>query len=135
MKQRTLMLALVAMFALALAAPLTASAATTVGTITSRSGSSFSLGNGEVVFMHPGTVINPEGSDLEPGMTVTVIGRYNGDGTLNADEINLGTPRSYNAPAYGPPAYQRGWYDMNGNFHAVAPRGYYDQFGNWHPAY
>jgi hypothetical protein len=137
MKQRTIMFALLAVFALALAAPLAASAQAhpAVGTIASRSGSSFTLNNGEVVFMHPGTVINPTGTDLQPGQTVTVYGHYSGDGTINADTINLGAPANYyNGPVYGPPNYERGWYDMNGNWHPYQ-RGWYDQYGNWHQGY
>jgi hypothetical protein len=135
MQQRTLTLTLIA--ALALVAPFALSTHPAaaqyahppqVGTISSRQGSSFTLGDGVTVFMHPGTVINPEGTDLEPGMTVTVTGYYNNDGSMNANVISVGAPANYYRNE------SRGWYDTNGNFHYYSTqRGWYDTNGNWHP--
>ena len=39
------------------------------------------------VHLHQGTVINPRGTTLAPGMTVTVSGSPQHDGSLNADTI------------------------------------------------
>jgi hypothetical protein len=139
MKNRTLTLALLG--ALGLAAPfaITAHSAAAqqyysqppqVGRIVARDGSSFTLRDGEVVFMHPGTVINPTGADLQPGMVVTVYGEYNGNGTIDADTINLGTPggNNYQGPR------QNGYYDRYGQWHPFG-NGWYDINGNYHPGY
>ena len=103
--------------------------------ISSVQGSSFNLRNGMTIFMHDGTVINPTGTTLEPGMVITVIGDDNGNGTINANEVDVrGTAPA--GAAYRPfnRAAARGWYDSDGNFHFAAPtRGYYDANGDWHP--
>lgn len=39
------------------------------------------------VHLHQGTVINPRGTTLSPGMSVTVNGTAQHDGSLNADSI------------------------------------------------
>jgi hypothetical protein len=39
------------------------------------------------VHLHQGTVINPRGASLEPGMTVDVSGSAQSDHSLNADTI------------------------------------------------
>ena len=39
------------------------------------------------VHLHQGTVINPRGTTLEPGMVVDVAGSAQSDGSLNADTI------------------------------------------------
>lgn len=63
------------------------------------------------VELHQGTIINPTGIRLEPGMTVTIIGHASGNKFL-ANEID--TPYHYSAyapypyypyPYYGPPVY------------------------------
>ncbi|HTV75315.1 MAG TPA: hypothetical protein VME66_16600 [Candidatus Acidoferrales bacterium] len=41
------------------------------------------------IHLHQGTVINPRGATLSPGMTVSVHGAAQGDGSLNADEIDV----------------------------------------------
>lgn len=41
------------------------------------------------VHLHQGTIINPRGTTLTPGMGVTVNGSPQGDGSLNADSITL----------------------------------------------
>ena len=55
------------------------------------------------VQLHQGTVINPTGLSLQPGMAVTILG-FNQGTTLAANEID--TPYNY-APgyAYGPRPY------------------------------
>jgi hypothetical protein len=60
---------------------------------------------------------------------VTIVGHYNGDGTINADTINVGAPVNY----YPAPSYHNGWYDRDGNWHeGRAANGWYDSNGNWH---
>jgi hypothetical protein len=59
------------------------------------------------VTMHQGTIINPTGLALAPGMEVTILGHADG-GTFDANEID--TPYNYEAgyypyPYYGPYAY------------------------------
>jgi hypothetical protein len=39
------------------------------------------------VHLHQGTIINPRGTSLHPGMTVDVVGLAQHDGSLNADQI------------------------------------------------
>ena len=43
--------------------------------------------DGESVTLHRGTIINPTGLQLEPGMQVTIAGHLDG-GTFDADEID-----------------------------------------------
>ena len=39
------------------------------------------------VHLHQGTIINPRGTTLAPGMTVDITGQTQGDSSLNADSI------------------------------------------------
>lgn len=41
------------------------------------------------IHLHPGTVINPRGTTLQPGMIVDVSGQSQPDGSLNADLITV----------------------------------------------
>jgi hypothetical protein len=41
------------------------------------------------VHLHQGTIINPRGASLTPGMTVSVNGKAQSDGSLNADQIDI----------------------------------------------
>ncbi|MBV8602352.1 MAG: hypothetical protein JO359_12375, partial [Candidatus Eremiobacteraeota bacterium] len=50
------------------------SASHVAGVISTIQGSSLQLDNGRVVFMHRGTVINPTGTKLVPGMWIAVLG-------------------------------------------------------------
>lgn len=50
-------------------------------------------GNVMSIHLHQGTIINPRGTTLQNGMRVHVIGHPNGDGTFEADEIDV---RNYN---------------------------------------
>jgi hypothetical protein len=60
------------------------------------------------VELHQGTIINPTGLSLEPGMSVTILG-YDGGGALNANEID--TPYTYDGPIPTPVYYGPGyWY-------------------------
>lgn len=70
----------------------------TTGRIASVNGGSFRLRDGQTVFMHQGTIINPTGMTLQPGMMVAVNGSPAGDGNINADEVDV----------------TRGGYDRNG---------------------
>ncbi len=59
------------------------------GTVSSFSPYNLYLSNGVHVELHNGTVINPTGTNLTPGMRVRVIGARNSDGTFNANEIDV----------------------------------------------
>jgi len=87
------------------------------GVISSTQGSSFTLSNGQTVFMHQGTVINPTGTTLAPGMRVNILGGYGGNNAINANEVDVtGSGQSY---GYGQP-YNYG-----------QPYGYGNQNGQW----
>jgi hypothetical protein len=67
------------------------------------------------VELHQGTIINPTGLTLEPGMSVTIIGDADGP---NFDAMEIDTPYQYDGPApvavyYGAgdwyPGYAEGW--------------------------
>jgi hypothetical protein len=72
-------------------------------------------GNVDSVALQQGTVINPTGLTLEPGMSVTIDGYGNGP---DFDAMEIDTPYQYQGPAptaayYGPgtwyPGYAVGW--------------------------
>lgn len=44
---------------------------------------------GLAVHLHQGTIINPTGTTLRPGMNVRIVGHPNGDGTFEADRIDV----------------------------------------------
>ena len=114
------------------------------GTIASVNGTSFTLQNGTTVFLHQGTVINPRGTTLQPGMRVRIFGSSDGYGRINATEVDVngngtynGTYNPYNNNPYntGNTNGRNGWYDRNGNWHpgrSGQKNGWYDQNGNWH---
>jgi hypothetical protein len=131
--------------ACALAAPLAGSAQPNDnwlqnGVVSSHNDYTFTLADGQTVFMHDGTVINPTGTDLQPGMRVTIYGHYDENNNIDADEVDVGRARTYYERPYDNPNMARGYYDQYGDWHYrapygpnVAPRGFYDQNGNWHP--
>jgi len=49
----------------------------------------FANGTYRDVHLHQGTVINPRGASIQAGSRVDVQGQMNGDGSLNANVINL----------------------------------------------
>jgi hypothetical protein len=59
------------------------------GIIQSVQGSSFTLDDGRTVFLRQGTVINPTGWRLRPGMRVNVTGFRAGNGAINANEVDI----------------------------------------------
>jgi Domain of unknown function (DUF5666) len=59
------------------------------GSVSSFSPYNLYLSNGTHVELHNGTVINPTGTNLTAGQRVRVIGNWNGDGTFNANEIDV----------------------------------------------
>jgi hypothetical protein len=72
-------------------------------------------GYADSVALHQGTIINPTGLTLEPGMQVTIDGYADGP---NFDALEIDTPYQYQGPAptavyYGPgawyPGYATGW--------------------------
>jgi hypothetical protein len=73
------------------------------------------------VRLHQGTIINPTGLSLHPGMTVTVLGVNSGD-VLAANEID--TPYNY-VPAYVGP-YAPAYYAYPA--YPVYPYGYYPYY-------
>ncbi len=97
-----------------------AGAAQIQGTISSINGTwnltvADSNGYSDSIELHQGTIINPTGLTLEPGMSVTIQG-YPDGGNLDAMEIDA--PYQYAGPAptavyYGPgawyPGYASGW--------------------------
>jgi|ERR1700688_2054138 len=72
--------------------------------------------NGLHVTMHDGTVINPTGTTLQPGMRVRIWGYWNDNGTFEANQIDVGPPGSsvysYPVQPYAPSAYVRASYDV-----------------------
>jgi hypothetical protein len=64
-----------------------------LGTIQSVQGSSLTLGDGRTVFLHQGTVINPTGVQLAPGMRIAVRGDRDGYKRFSAGVVDVaGTP-------------------------------------------
>ena len=60
-----------------------------VGRIASVGGGSFTFDDGQTVFLHHGTVINPTGRPLHPGQRVDVRGSGAGNGAINANVVNI----------------------------------------------
>jgi len=84
------LLAALSIAAFAFATPLAASANDMVhwGIISSIVGNYVTLDDGTMVLMHRGTIINPVGAPLYPGMRVRVKGSPNGDGIFDAHIID-----------------------------------------------
>ena len=61
----------------------------TSGVISAVNGSALLLQDGRTIFLHNGTVINPSGTRLQPGMQISVTGPSAGDGNVNANQINI----------------------------------------------
>jgi hypothetical protein len=59
------------------------------------------------VQLHPGTIINPTGLALAPGMSVTILG-YNRGKVFSANEIDAPYTSSYGYPADYAPVYAYG---------------------------
>ncbi len=59
------------------------------GTVSSFSPYNLYLSNGTHVELHNGTVINPTGINLSSGQRVRISGNWNGDGTFNANQIDV----------------------------------------------
>jgi hypothetical protein len=59
------------------------------GVVSSFSPYNLYLSNGTHVELHDGTVINPRGTNLTSGERVRVSGTWNGDGTFNANQIDV----------------------------------------------
>src|SRR5579863_9639449 len=65
-----------------------ASTSSISGTVTSFSGYNMTLNGGQSVSLHQGTVINPTGTAIQPGMNVVISGYPNG-GTFDANEVDV----------------------------------------------
>ena len=61
----------------------------------------------DAIQMRQGTIINPTGLTLSPGMVVTILGYPSGN-VFNANEID--TPYTYSGPAPTPVYYGAGWW-------------------------
>ena len=77
------------------------SAHSATGTIAVVNGSNVRLRDGRNVFLKSGTVINPRGVRLQPGMRIAVQGSRGGNGAINATNVQVlgwqnGQPNSYN---------------------------------------
>jgi hypothetical protein len=59
------------------------------------------------VQLHPGTIINPSGLALAPGMSVTILG-YNRGKAFSADEVDAPYTSSYGYPSDYQPVYAYG---------------------------
>jgi hypothetical protein len=59
------------------------------GVVASFGGYNLQLRNGTAVSLHQGTVINPTGTTLAPGMRIAIRGSRNSAGGFNADEIDV----------------------------------------------
>jgi hypothetical protein len=59
------------------------------GTVSSFSPYNLYLSNGTHVELHNGTVINPTGTNLSSGQRVRISGNWNGDGSFNANQIDV----------------------------------------------
>jgi len=59
------------------------------GVVSAFSNFNLQLNNRQNIQLHQGTVINPTGTTLQPGMQVQIYGRNNGNGTFEADQINV----------------------------------------------
>src|SRR5579875_3958017 len=79
-------------------------------TVATHHGPVFTLDDGQSVRMHRGTVINPTGTTLQPGMRVTIFGHVTENGRIIADEVDVGWQR---ASSYRSPGNQTGPYWQN----------------------
>ncbi|MEO7040320.1 MAG: hypothetical protein ABI186_09855 [Candidatus Elarobacter sp.] len=59
------------------------------GSVSSFSPYNLYLNNGTHVELHNGTIISPTGANLARGQRVVVRGNWNGDGSYNANEIDV----------------------------------------------
>ena len=59
------------------------------GTVAEVERTSLRLDDGRAIFLHQGTVINPTGTTLRPGMRVSISGSPGGRDAINADEIDV----------------------------------------------
>ncbi len=93
------------------------------GVVSSFSAFNLQLGNGPHINLHQGTVINPTGTTLQPGMRVQIYGHSNNDGSYEADQINVVGNNNGNRRNNG----NYGGYGNNGNY---GSNGYYGNSGN-----
>ncbi len=81
--------------------------------------------NGLHVRLHGGTVIAPTGTRLQSGMRVRIWGSWNGDGTFEANQIDVlpdsATVRRYPNDPYGTGAYGPGPNRYGPNYNPNSP--------------
>jgi hypothetical protein len=89
----------------------------------------------DTIALHHGTIINPTGLTLAPGMSVTIIG-YNGGSAFVANEID--TPYTYAGPFpttvyYGPGWWYPGFAYGYGPSYGLIVTGGYPVYHPFHP--
>ena len=87
------------------------------------------------VALHHGTIINPTGLTLAPGMSVTILG-YNGGSVFEANEID--TPYTYAGPRPASVYYGAGWWYPGfpygyGPSYSLIITGGYPVYRSFHP--
>jgi hypothetical protein len=97
-------------------------AARAQGTIAETRGSMLRMDDGRPVYLHRGTVINPTGITLRPGMRISVSGSPGGNGGINADVIDV-AQRGYNSGNWNGAAFpnQRPYPNQNGGPNSSVP--------------
>jgi len=75
-------------------------------------------GRDEYIHLHQGTAINPRGTTLRDGMPVRAVGYIDGNGTFQANEVDVagnqyGYCENSNGGYYGNGAYGTGYYSGN----------------------
>ncbi len=78
----------------------------TSGVIAVVNGTNIKLQDGRNIFLKDGTVINPSGTRLQPGMQIYVWGVRGGNGAINATRIDLMGNAGYNPPGGSNPNRQ-----------------------------
>jgi hypothetical protein len=61
----------------------------TSGVISNVTSGAITLRSGQTIFLRNGTVINPTGAHLRPGMQISVTGTRTGNGNVNANEVDV----------------------------------------------
>lgn len=79
----------------------------TNGVIAVVNGTNIKLQDGRNIFLKNGTVINPKGTRLVPGMRIYVQGWHGGNGAINASNIQV--------KGYAGQGYNNGGYNNNNN--------------------
>jgi hypothetical protein len=84
------------------------------GVISQVNGTNIILQDGRSVFLHQGTVINPRGTSLQAGQRVYVSGSPGGNGSINANEVDVNPNGGSNNGGYNNGGYNNGGYNNGG---------------------